>query len=195
MYETNDKEWIFVFTGPDGAGRKTIAEMAGTTINMKQVLSYTTRKPRPNETDGIDYRFVSLDEFARSQKNDEFIEAVQIDGNWYGVKSADVRQELQRYGCVYLVLNRQGSDILKRIYGDKVIRFFIYADIDTVVGRLKQRGESEEAIRRYMSRYEQEMAYKNECEHAYENIDSSHTMFDLTKTMESYLQRGLLDLD
>jgi len=124
MYETNDKEWIFVFTGPDGAGRKTIAEMAGTTINMKQVLSYTTRKPRPNETDGIDYRFVSLDEFARSQKNDEFIEAVQIDGNWYGVKSADVRQELQRYGCVYLVLNRQGSDILKRIYGDKVIRFF-----------------------------------------------------------------------
>ena len=195
MYELKDKELIFIFTGPTGAGRKTIAEMAGSTINMKQVLSYTTRQPRTNEAEGRDYHFISRDAFEEAQRRDEFVEVVEIDGALYGIKNADIESQLQEYGCIYLVLNRYGAEILKDLYGDKVKRFFIYADRDTIVERLTKRGDSEEQIRRYLSHYDEELAYKGNCEHAYDNHDSSHTMYDIAKTMEGYLQRNLLELD
>lgn len=195
MYKLKDKEIIFVFTGPTGAGRKTIAEMAGTTIQMKQVISCTTRQPRANEADGRDYHFITTEEFEAARRNDEFIETVEIDGIHYGLRGADVEAGLQQFGCIYLVLNRYGAEILKNVYGDKVKRFFIYASRDTIVDRLKERGDSQERIDGYLSHYEEEMAYRNECEHAYENIDSSHTIYDLAKAMEHYLQRGLVDLD
>jgi guanylate kinase len=195
MYKLKDKEIIFVFTGPTGAGRKTIAEMAGTTIQMKQVISCTTRQPRANEADGRDYHFITREQFEAAQRNDEFIETVEIDGVFYGLRSADVEAGLQQFGCIYLVLNRYGAEILKEVYGDKVKRFFIYASRETILNRLKDRGDSQERIDGYLSHYEEEMAYRNECEHAYENIDSSHTIYDLAKAMEHYLQRGLVDLD
>jgi guanylate kinase len=195
MYELKDKEMIFVFTGPTGAGRKTIAEMAGATIPMKQVISCTTREPRANEADGRDYHFIGADEFQSAMRNDEFVEAVEIDGVHYGIKRAEVEAGLRQYGCIYLVLNRFGADILKKLYGDKVKQFFIYASPDTIVSRLVERGDSRDRIDRYVSHYDEEMEYRGECEHAYENLDSSHTIYDVAKELENYLQRGLLELD
>jgi guanylate kinase len=195
MKSFTDKELIFVFTGPNGAGRKTIAEMAGSTINMKQVLSYTTRKQRPNEEEGRDYFFISRDEFQKAQAGDEFVESLEIDGNWYGIKSSDIESQLGEFGCVYLIVNGRGAEILKNLYGDKVKRFFIYAAKETISGRLRARGDAEDRISVYMSHVEEEMEYQSKCEHTYENFDSSHTIYDVTKVMEQYLQRGLLDLD
>jgi guanylate kinase len=195
MNHVSGKELIFVFTGPNGAGRKTIAEMAGATINMKQVLSYTTREPRAHEENGRDYYFISRDEFQNAQTHDEFVEAVEIDGNLYGIKSADIEHQLRLSDCVYLVLNRRGAETLKNQFGDKLKRFFIYADRETIIGRLQQRGDSEDMIRTYLSHFDEEMDYQNTCEHSYENFDSSHTIYDVTKEIEQYLQRGLLDLD
>jgi guanylate kinase len=189
------KEMIFVFTGPNGAGRRTIAEMAGSTISMKQVLSYTTREPRPIEENGRDYYFISRDEFLKAQTDGEFVEAVEIDGNLYGIKNADIERGLKQHNCVYLILNRRGTEILKNEFGDKLKRFFIYADRETIIGRLKERGDTEDMIRTYLSHFDEEMEYLNSCEHSYENFDSSHTIYDVTKEMERYLQRGLLDLD
>ncbi len=195
MPSLSNKEMIFVFTGPNGAGRKTIAEMAGSTLNMKQVLSYTTREKRPTETEGEDYFFVSREQFLAAQHNNEFIEVLEIDGNLYGLKSGDIATLLERYGCVYLILNRYGAEMIKESYGDNVKRFFIYADKETLIERQKQRGDTDDMIERYMSHYDEEMAYRASCEHAYENLDSSHTIFDVSNELENYLQRGLLDLD
>ncbi len=170
--------------------------MSGSTLGMKQVLSYTTRPPRSSEVDGQDYHFVSREQFAAAEANNEFIEVVEIDGNRYGIKEKDVAQMLQKHGAIYLILNRYGAEMLKKIYGDRVIRIFIYADRDTVMRREQERGDSPELINRYMSHYDEEMAYKDSCEHAFENLDLAHTVFDLTKTLDdNYLHRNLLDLD
>jgi guanylate kinase len=196
MYELNDKELIFVFTGPNGAGRRTVAQMSGSTLGMKQVISYTTRPPRSSEADGQDYHFVSAKHFSEAEANKEFIEVIEIDGNRYGVKGQDVAHMLQKFGAVYLVLNRYGAESLKKIYGDRVVRIFIYADRETVRQREEARGDSQDLIGRYMSHYEEEMAYKEACEHAFENLDLAHTVFDLTKVLDdNYLHRDLLDLD
>jgi guanylate kinase len=195
MYELKDKELIFVFTGPNGAGRKTVADMAGLTLNIKQVLSYTTRTRRANEVEGEDYYFISKEAFDIAHQQGQFIEIIEFAGNSYGIKSADIEREVQASGCIYLILNREGANILKELYGDKVVRIFIYADKEELKARQLERGDSLEQIARYMKDYEKESANREECEHMYDNSDLSHTMYDITKTLEKYLDRSLQDLD
>lgn len=196
MYELKDKDMIFIFTGPNGAGRKTVAQMSGDTLGVKQVLSYTTRTPRSSEVDGQDYYFVTREKFESLQAAEEFIEVLEIDGNLYGVREQDVATMLQKHGAVYLILNRYGADMLKQVYGDHAVRIFIYADRQTVLEREQERGDSPELIDRYMSHYDEEIAYKDACEHVFENLDLAHTVFDLTKTLDvHYLNRNLIDLD
>ncbi|GAA4866337.1 guanylate kinase [Paenibacillus vulneris] len=196
MYELRDKDFIFIFTGPNGAGRKTVAQMSGETLGMKKVISYTTRPPRSAEFDGQDYHFVTRDAFLEAERNNEFVEVIEMDGNHYGVKEKDVAEMLQQYGAIYLVLNRFGAESLKKLYGNKAVRIFIHADLKTIVKREEDRGDSPELIQRYTSHYEEEMAYKDQCEHVFENIDLAHTVFDLTKTLDdNYLHRNLIDKD
>ncbi|WP_282939286.1 guanylate kinase [Paenibacillus sp. RC67] len=196
MYELRDKDFIFIFTGPNGAGRKTVAQMSGETLGMKKVISYTTRAPRSSEFDGQDYHFVSLDTFLEAENNNEFVEVIEMDGNRYGVKEKDVAQMLDKYGAIYLVLNRFGAESLKKLYGNKAVRIFIHADLKTIVKREEDRGDSPELIQRYTSHYDEEMAYKDQCEHIFENLDLAHTVFDLTKTLDdNYLHRNLVDKD
>jgi guanylate kinase len=184
-----------VFTGPHGAGRKTVAEMLGSTLNMKQVLSQTTRPQRPTEVDGQDYFFITPEQFADLEKQNELIEVNQIGAYRYGIKNADLEKMLQSAGTVYLILNRYGAETLKKIYQDRVTRIFIYANVRTLEERMRGSGDSDELIQQYLASYEEEMAYRHECEYVIENFDSSHTVYDLTKKLDLYLKRNLLDLD
>src|SRR5262245_17229813 len=122
MTERANPDKIIVFTGPDGSGRKSVAEAVGHTFGMAKVLSFVTRDPRPGEVNGQDYHFIGHEEYERMEGQGMFLESVQIDGNRYGIRTSDVEAGLAENGCVYLILNRHGADILKHIYGDKVVR-------------------------------------------------------------------------
>jgi len=186
---------IFVFTGPHGAGRRTVAEMAGSTLGIKHILTYTSRAPHSWETNGDQYHFISNREFDEAEANNEFIEVSVVNNNRYGVKRADLENFLDQCKHVYLILNRDGAEVLRQRYGEQVVRIFIYCSPSILEERARATNHSNADISRYMSHYDEEMAYKNECEHSFENIDLAHTMFDLTKTLESYLGRNLLELD
>ncbi|MEW9700804.1 guanylate kinase [Paenibacillus sp. SI8] len=195
MYALKEREMIFVFTGPHGAGRKTVAEMSGSTLGMKQVISYTTRPPRATEVDGQDYHFISPAEFVAAQAANEFIEVSTVNDHLYGIKSADIEHMFKQSGSIYLILNRFGAQTLKKLYGNHAVQIFIYAEPDTLAQRMRESGDSEEIIAKYLSYYEDEIAYRDQCEHVFENVDLAHTVFDLTKTLDQYLNRNLLDLD
>ncbi|NHN32333.1 guanylate kinase [Paenibacillus agricola] len=196
MYELKDHDIIFVFTGPNGAGRKTVAQMSGNTLGMRQVISYTTRAPRSGEENGQDYHFVDREVFVAAQQANEFIEVIELDGNCYGVKEQDLADMLELYGVVYLVLNKDGAENVKKRYGRKATRIFIYVDRQTIIKREELRGESADIIERSTAHYDEELAYKEQCEHIFENLDLAHTVFDLTKTLdEHYLHRNLVDKD
>lgn len=186
---------IFVFVGPNGAGRKTVAEMAGSTLGIRKVLSYTTRRPRPSEVDGQDYHFITREAFEKAMNNNEFIEVLDLEGNLFGVKHTDIESMAQQHPAVYLVLSRHGGEMLKKHYGNQVVRIFIYVDLDRLVQRNRERGDSEEDIQMYIRHYDNEMAYKSDCEHAFENVDLAHAVFDLSKTLDDYLDRKLVELD
>ena len=109
MYEFGDREKVIVFTGPDGSGRKSVAEAVGQTFGMAKVVSYATRAPRSGEVDGQDYHFVSQETYAQMELQGEFLESVTIDGKHYGIRGIDVEEQLDMRGCVYLILNREGA--------------------------------------------------------------------------------------
>jgi len=196
MYDLKDQEQIFVFTGPDGSGRKTIAKLvAQTTLHMKGIISYTTREKRSYEIDDQDYHFISKGEFETAKNNGEFLESIQINGNYYGIKEKDVSKTFLEKGCIYLVLNPEGSDIVKKLYGDKVTRLFLYADRETVLARQKERGDRQEIIDLHLSHYDEDIAYKDQCEHAFENYKLDHTAYEVTNTVEEYLNLKLSEDD
>ncbi|WP_128894741.1 guanylate kinase [Longirhabdus pacifica] len=195
MYQLKEKEMIFVFTGPDGSGRKTVADMIGSTLGLPKVLSYTTRKPRPAEEDGQDYHFISAETFAVGESNNEFIEVVEIEGVKYGIKNEDIEQMFKENDFIYCILNAEGARILKHIYGEKVSRVFIYVDIDVIVERQKELNVSQEIIDNHFNHYEEDMAYKDECKHAVENTDLAHTVFAVTNILEQYMNRDLVEKD
>jgi guanylate kinase len=195
MYQIKGKELIFVYTGPDGSGRKTIAKMAASAFDMETVLSYTTRSPRHYEKNGEDYHFVSEETFNRMQAQQEFLESVEIDGIHYGIREQDIVDAFKNHELVYLTLNPEGAEKLKSMYGDRVVRIFVYADRDTVIERQKIRQDSDEVIARHMSHYDETMNYKNNCEHTFENFDSPQVSYQVSEVIESYLDRKLTVTD
>ena len=195
MYKIKDKEKLFIYTGPDGSGRKSIAKMVATAFDMETVLSYTTRPPRHYEQDGIDYHFVSEENFNQMKDNDEFLESVDIDGIHYGIREEDIVKAFENHNLVYLTLNPEGTEKLKDMYGDKVMRFFIFADRDTVIARHKARKDTEEDIQRHLAHYDEIMDYKNECEHVFENYDSPQVSYQVSEVIETFLDRNRIVSD
>lgn len=195
MYQIKEKEMIFVYTGPDGSGRKALAKMVATVFDMETVVSYTTRSPRHFEKNGVDYHFVTDEDFKQMQTSNEFLEYVEIDGFKYGIREQDIVEAFKNHKLVYLTLNPEGADKLKNMYGDRVIRFFIYADRETVIKRQKEEQVSEEDIDRHMSHYDETMNYKNNCEHTFENYDPPQVSFQISEKIETYLDRDLTVTD
>lgn len=195
MYQLTEEEMIFVFTGPDGSGRKTVADMVGATLGLDKVLSYTTRASRPIEEPGQDYHFITEEEFAEAERNNEFVESVEIEGVKYGIKSKDIEELFDGNDFIYLILNAEGARTLKQLYGDKVTRIFIYVDRDVIIERQRIAGADEALIEQHFDYYDKDMAYKDECKHAVENTDLAHTVFKVTELLEQYMSRDLIDKD
>ncbi|MDE5415557.1 guanylate kinase [Alkalihalobacterium chitinilyticum] len=188
MYNLKESERIFVFTGPDGSGRKTVAKLVGATFHMNGVVSHTTRTKRRYETEGVDYHYLSEEDFLEAHRNGEFLEKVEINGYLYGIKEKEIEEKFKKKGCIWVVLNTEGADILKEMYGDKVIRIFVYADEETVRRRQYGRGDSDDVIQNHLEHYNEDMAYKEKCEYVVENYELSHTTFEIANLVEKYLE-------
>lgn len=176
----------FLFVGPDGSGRFTLAEAIGITLQIPRVVSYTTRAKRAAETDGKEYYFISEEKFLEMQEKDEFIEAVQKDGIYYGITKADCQRLLEEYGGFFAILNPEGCEIFKKVY-DHAVTIFVYADRETVIERQRSRGDDEATIERHMKYYDEIMAYKSSCDISIPNYDLASTAQELTKRIEEYL--------
>ncbi|GLB61600.1 guanylate kinase [Cytobacillus sp. NCCP-133] len=195
MYQIQGKEKIFIYTGPDGSGRKTIAKMVATAFDMQTVLSYTTRSPRHYEKDGEDYHFIDEQTFKQMQKQQEFLESVEIDGYYYGIREEDIVQAFQKHPLIYLTLNPEGAEKLKKMYGEQVMSFFIFADRETVIERQKERQDPEEDIKRHMAHYDETMGYKKNYKHVLENYDAPQTAFQISELIEAFLERDVIVTD
>ncbi|WP_044882173.1 guanylate kinase [Neochlamydia sp. EPS4] len=114
---------IFIISAPTGTGKTTLVKrLVQELSNVKPSISYTTRKPRVGETDGVDYNFIDKNDFEAKIKAGEFLEYVELYGFYYGTSRVWIEEQQQK-GChIVLVIDTQGGLKLK----DKIQGTFIF---------------------------------------------------------------------
>ena len=123
---TSNDGIMVILSSPSGAGKTTLVNLLSKNNNFEISISHTTRKPRPNETSGKDYYFVSDQEFKRLIKNDEFLEYAKVFNNYYGTSRTPVIDSLNKGKNVLFDIDWQGADQIKNKNLDfKLITFFI----------------------------------------------------------------------
>jgi len=182
--------WIFVFTGTSGSGRKTIAHRTGSELGLTHVISCTTRQRREKELTDRDYHYLTGEEFEAVAQSGGFAQMTTIDKERYGIRKSDLDEALSGGNSVYLILNKEGASAIKSLYGDRVIRLFLYVDKQTVRERLEAKGTRYSVIESYLNHYPEEVLYRKQCEHVFENVEISRTLAALRTAFKDYVTAG-----
>lgn len=166
---------IFALTGSMGFASYHVVEMIGSTLGIPQVVPFTTRPRHMNEVNGQQAHFVSAADFSEAEDNAEFLSVSEYDGHRYGIKSADLERMVRGERSICLRTDLEGAQKLKVRYGDNVVRISIDEEENEPGDRKKR------------------LKTGSTYEHAFLNIDFPYLMFDLTKTLESYMELDLVE--
>ncbi len=162
---------LVVISGPSGVGKDAILDrMKSSDVPYHFAVTATARPKRDNEVDGVDYHFVSRDEFQNMIQNHELLEWAEVYGNLYGVPKSPVRDALARGQDVILKIDVQGGDNIRRLVPRALYVFLAPPDTTELERRLTQRRtESPEALRLRMETAAKEMEEAEKYDHVVVN--------------------------
>ena len=132
---------ILVLSGPSGAGKSTIIDAAANEIgDFYFSVSTTTRAPREGEVEGVDYYFVTKEDFEKGIKSGDFLEYAKVHNNYYGTSLKPVKEALDSGKLVIFDIDIQGHRLVKEALGDIVVSTFITPpSLRELENRLKSR--------------------------------------------------------
>ena len=152
---------IIILSAPSGAGKTTLEKLLLKEIpNLVKVITCTTRKIREGEKNGVDYIFLSEEEFKRRISEGKFLEHALVHGRYYGTPKDKVIEEIERGNDVILTIDVQGAMFIKNNFSDEFFIttiFILPPSIDELVKRLKFRGETEDEIERRLNSLKKEI--------------------------------------
>lgn len=178
---------LFVLLGSSGSGKTTLGE----TIfgKHKELVSFTTRPKRENEVDGVDYHFISLQEFNDLLENSKLAEHTFYSGNYYGLMLSEIENKVMNGDC-YAVLDFNGYSQLKDRLVDTT-SIFVSVNKDILKERLEERGESEDFISKRLALFEQEETLKESVDLIIYNNETIETATDQFKEyLKPYMLKG-----
>jgi len=135
-----------VVAGPSGAGKTTVIKKALEALNMHLSVSATTRLPRPGEVDGVDYTFISDEEFTGLIEKDAFLEWEEVYGNRYGTPMGPVRAALERGEDVLLEIDVKGALAVRCKVPDARLVFIMPPSEEALKERLEGRADGKTEI-------------------------------------------------
>lgn len=156
-----------VFSAPSGAGKTTIIRRVMEELpDLQFSISSTTRSMRKGERDGIDYDFLTHDEFREALATGDFIEYEEVHGQLYGTRASRVRPLLEAGRDVIFDLDVLGALSIRRLFPDALLLYIDVLDREVLRDRLQARGREDDAeIERRLTRYDMERARAGEFDH------------------------------
>ncbi|MBW1698340.1 MAG: guanylate kinase [Deltaproteobacteria bacterium] len=185
--EPNVSGRLFVVSAPSGGGKTTLCRAVRSRIpDIRYSVSYTTRKPRPDEQNGIDYHFIDEKSFKRGIARGEWAEWARVHGHYYGTSAKAIEQMLAAGNDVLLDIDVQGASQITRRYPEAVTIFIMPPSLEELRRRLESRGtDSPEEIKRRLSAAEKEMAKKDCYRHVIVNDHLDKALDKLVSIIES----------
>ena len=180
------KGTLFVITAPSGAGKTSLIEaVMKDDPSLKISVSYTTRKPRPGENDGVEYHFVDQKTFRRMQERGEFLETAQVHGNHYGTAKKVILDAVAKGEDLILEIDWQGAQQVRRLYPNTVGIFIVPPSVEELERRMRARAQDSDAvIRRRVANAREELAHAGEFKYAIINKDFETAQRELASIIE-----------
>jgi len=168
-----------VVSSPSGAGKTTLARMVAASHRLEFSVSYTTRPARRDERDGVDYKFVTDDEFTRMVERQEFAEWAVVHSNRYGTAIHTVNRTLENgTDCLFDIDYQGGRQIRRQWPAESVLVFILPPSMAELERRLRRRAtDSPEAIERRLQMARIELEHYGEYDYLVvnDNLDKAHS--------------------
>lgn len=193
----NERGLLIVISGPSGVGKGTVRRALFEIPNhdLTYSVSMTTRKPRPGEVDGVDYYFVSREEFEQRIKGEKFLEWSEFVGHYYGTPKDKVEEKLDEGLEVVLEIEVNGALQIRREIKDAVFIFIVPPGKKALYDRLLNRGtESEELIKERLEKAENEFLLAHKYDYIVVNDDvknAADRIFAIIRAEHAKTQRSI----
>ena len=179
---------MLVLSSPSGAGKTTISRaLLDRDPHIDMSVSATTRAPRPGELDGVDYQFVSVENFQRMVAAGEFLEHARVFDNYYGTPKAAVEAALASGRDVLFDIDWQGTQQLaQNARADLVSVFVLPPSLAELERRLRGRAQdAEEVVAKRMAKAGDEMSHWREYDYILVNTEVSRSVAAVTAILEA----------
>ncbi len=172
---------LIIISGPSAVGKSTVLEKV-----MKRLPKYwfsisaTTRNPRPGESDGVEYYFVSRDRFEQMIAQDELLEYMEYAGNYYGTPRTPIEDHVRDGYIVILDVDVRGKLNIRERYDEGVSVFIAPPSLEELESRLRGRGtETEAVIQKRLAAASHELSYKDTYDFVVVNNDADKAADEL----------------
>jgi len=186
---------LITISAPSGSGKTTLCKMLqDARSDISWSVSCTTRAPRPNEINGIDYYFNSRGQFMKYISDDAFAEWEDVHGQYYGTLKLNLDTAIANNTILLLELDVKGSMSIVHLYPEQSFSIFILPpSIDHLRQRLRNRGtDTESRINERLKRFEREMEYKSKFDYVLINEDLEVASRELIEVVNG-LKEGVLN--
>lgn len=183
---------VIIFSAPSGSGKSTIvSHILKLHPEMEFSVSATSRAPRGQERNGIEYHFFTADEFRKMIAEDKFVEYEEVyAGSFYGTLKSEVQRIWDKGHVIIFDVDVKGGVSLKKYFGDKALSVFIQApSVEELRKRLVARGtDSAEAIAKRVAKASEEMTYADKFDYILVNDDLQKAYAEAEKVVDDFLQ-------
>lgn len=180
---------VIVFTGPSGVGKATVEKklFEDESLRLRFSISATTRAPRPGETHGVQYYFISEEEFNARIANDEFVEWNAHFSSKYGTLKSEIKRIQDEGGLPFLEIEVNGAEnVIKKFGKENVISIFLAPpSIEELRERITSRGtETKDQINERIARVNEEMTHQNNFDFVVINDSVEHAAEKIKKILK-----------
>jgi len=183
---------LFVISAPSGAGKTTLCSTIRSEFpDLLYSVSYTTRKPRSGEREGVDYHFIKTEEFRQRIREGRWAEWAEVYGNLYGTSADFIDANLSAGSDILLDIDVQGTLQILQHYPQAVTIFILPPDLDTLRRRLEGRGtEGAEEMAARLADAKAEIARSDIYRHVIVNDRLAEAQHDLKTLIARYRSEG-----